>query len=196
MRIPNSSVLMTTLAAIAGGALPALGQTAVPTSKTLSGSASLVADSVGPDIGQFLRIRTPSAPQLAPDGTVYLRDWPDGIFQLYRRDAGDAPGATGEKLTSFADGISGFSVGPDGSSVIIEAGVGGSEQDDLFLLDPKSGEIRTLKSDPGVVYSAQAWAPDGSAFIFSANDASPSDFHLYRYDLSNGRVDGVLSRAG
>ena len=37
-----------------------------------------------PTIQQFLKIRTPGAPVILPDGSLLLRDWPDGVYQLYR----------------------------------------------------------------------------------------------------------------
>ena len=149
-----------------------------------------------PDIARFLRVRTPSGAQLAPDGTVYLRDWPDGIFQLYKRDAGESAGATGTKMTDFKDGISSYSISPDGSRILIEAGAGGSEQDDIFVLNPTTGDIVELRGDPGVVFGVQSWARDGNSFIYTANDDSPSDFHLYRYDFTTGVHTPILRREG
>ena len=35
-------------------------------------------------IQQFLKIRTPGAPVILPDGSLLTRDWPDGVYQLYR----------------------------------------------------------------------------------------------------------------
>ena len=37
-----------------------------------------------PSIQQFLKIRTPAGPSLLPDGSMLIRDWPDGVWQLYR----------------------------------------------------------------------------------------------------------------
>lgn len=148
------------------------------------------------DIERYLKIRTPSSPTLAPDGTVYVRDWPDGIFQVYRREAGEGPDSTGSKLTSFDDGISGFSLSPDGKLMLVSASIGGSEQNDIFKVDPITGETEALYSDPNIVYSAQTWSRDGSKFIYSANDDSPSDFHLYIHDLNTGDSRKILGERG
>ena len=40
--------------------------------------------SEAPTISQFLKIRTPGIPRLLPDGSLIQRDWPDGVWQLYR----------------------------------------------------------------------------------------------------------------
>src|SRR6185503_19377919 len=43
------------------------------------------ADSKAPaTTSQFLKIRTPGAPTIMPDGSLLVRDWPDGVYQLYR----------------------------------------------------------------------------------------------------------------
>src|SRR5262245_55226322 len=44
-------------------------------------------------IEQFLKIRTPGAPVIMPDGSLLLRDWPDGVYQLYRVTP-NTPGAS------------------------------------------------------------------------------------------------------
>ena len=70
-----------------------------------------------PTIEQFLKIRVPAGAALAADGTLYFRDWPDGIWQLYRvtplavsgggRDY--SPGkARIERLTDYKDGLAPF----------------------------------------------------------------------------------------
>lgn len=148
------------------------------------------------DIERYLKIRTPSAPDIAPDGTVFVRDWPDGVYQVFRREAGEGPDSAGRQLTSFEDGVSSFSLSPDGSVMLVSAAIGGSEQNDLFKMDPVTGDIEALYSDPNVVYSAQAWSRDGSKFIYSANDKSPGDFYLYLHDLGTGQSELILDQPG
>ena len=50
-------------------------------------------------IQQFLKIRTPGAPVILPDGSLLLRDWPDGVYQLYHV----TPNAPGANASSAAD---------------------------------------------------------------------------------------------
>jgi len=148
------------------------------------------------ELERYMKIRVPSSPEIAPDGRLYVRDWPDGVYQLYRRDDPFAMNARYERLTDFEDGLSGFAVSPTGDSLVLSAAIGGSEQNDLFLLDAETDEITTLYSDPSVVYSFQEWLRDGSGFFFTANDDSPSDFHIYLHDLRTGRSEKVLDREG
>ncbi len=79
-------------------------------------------------IEQFLKIRTPGAATIAPDGTLYVRDWPQGIFQLFRAEEGVArPGGPTRQLTHFPDGLSGYSLSPDGTKILLLHAVGGNE---------------------------------------------------------------------
>jgi dipeptidyl aminopeptidase/acylaminoacyl peptidase len=162
----------------------------------------------GATIQQFLKIRTPGAPAILPDGSLLLRDWPDGVRQLYRvmpKTRGtEAPSyrpgdATTLRLTDFPDGLAGFTLSPDGRKVILSHARGGNENTQLTLLDPlaEPGQgLTPLVSNPKVQASVNAWLRDGSGFIYSANDESPNDFYLYRYDFATGHTTRLLGEAG
>jgi dipeptidyl aminopeptidase/acylaminoacyl peptidase len=160
-----------------------------------------------PTIQQFLRIRTPGAPVIMPDGSLLLRDWPDGVRQLYRvvPKAGSATPSyrpdetTREKLTDFPDGLAGFSVSPDGRRVVVAYARGGNENTQLALLDPLGGpgqQPTPLVANPRVQAAVNLWLRDGSGFVYSANDESPNDFYLYAYDLASGKTRKLLGEAG
>ncbi|MDX2130831.1 MAG: S9 family peptidase [Planctomycetota bacterium] len=161
-----------------------------------------------PSIEQFLKIRAPGAPTLMPDGSLLLRDWPDGVWQLYRvtpaqgKGKADAapsykPGeATFERLTNYTDGLGGFSVSPDSRHVILMHAVGGNENTQLTHMDPATGKTRPILADPKVQASINAWLHDSSGFIYSANQDSPTDFHLYRHDFASGKTTRILSETG
>ncbi|MCA9295347.1 MAG: S9 family peptidase, partial [Phycisphaerales bacterium] len=149
-----------------------------------------------PSIESFWKIRAPAQPVLASDGTLYVRDWPDGVRQLYRRAPGHEIDAHLEPLTDFEDGISSFALSPDESKIIISAAIGGSEQNDLHLYNTATGELTTLFTNPDVVYTFHIWLRDSTGFIYGANDDSPSDFHIYRYDLATGTSTRLSDRPG
>lgn len=146
-------------------------------------------------IAQFMKIRAPFNGRLAVDGTFYCVDWPDGIYQLYRTPRGGSM-ASMEKITSFADGISNYVPSDDGKWIVLTAADGGSEQDDLYLMDASTGRIRVLFEDPEVVYGSATWRRDSQAFAYRANDASSSDFHIYVYDLDSRQHKAVFQREG
>ncbi len=183
--------------------------TLLPIAWTTPGPATAASDPPSrPTIQHFLKIRTPGAPVILPDGSLLLRDWPDGVRQLYRvvpqtRD-GEGPSyrpgdATTLRLTDFPDGLAGFTLSPDGKKVILSHARGGNENTQLTLLDPlaEPGKgLTPLYSNPKVQASVNAWLRDGSGFIYSANDESPNDFYLYRYDFATGRATRLLGEAG
>ncbi len=159
------------------------------------------------EIERFLKIRTPVAPTLLPDGTLLVRDWPEGVWQLYRVSPGTLDGepsfrpdlATRTQLTDFPDGLSSHTVSPDGRWVVLMHARGGNENTQLTLMDlsaPAGTAMRPVLDNPSVQASVNAWFRDGSGFLYSANDESPNDFHLYRYDIASGKAEKLLAKTG
>jgi dipeptidyl aminopeptidase/acylaminoacyl peptidase len=172
---------------------------AAPSPAAVAGGAATVS--------QFLKVRTPAAPSLLPDGSLLLRDWPDGIFQLYRvtpKDEGGSPSyrpgdATWTRLTDYPDGLSSYTVSRDGRWVVLGHARGGNENTQLSLMDLTAGPgARTLPvvDDPKVQAAVNVWLRDDSGFIYSANAGSPNDFWLYRYDIASGRTTKVMGEQG
>jgi len=155
---------------------------------------------VGPGIERFMKIRAPGAPRIAPDGTMYVRDLPDGVFQLYKVE-GDVVkhDFKGTKLTTYPDGLAGFSMADDGSKLLLVHAVGGNENTQVSLYDPKSGQTTEILKNPKVQHALNEWLPDFSGFIYTANDASPNDFYIYRYDFTKdgkGKTTKLLGKEG
>ncbi len=155
-----------------------------------------------PTIEQFFKIRSPSAATPGPNGELYVRDFPDGINQLYRipadvvgkPEAGVLP-ASAKKLTTYQDGLSGFSLSPDKSRILLIHAVGGNENTQVSVLNLKDDTITPLLENPKVQYSIQHWKPDGSGFYYRGNDASPNDFYLYRFDFAGpGQMKGTSTK--
>lgn len=149
---------------------------------------------------RFVKIRTPGGATLAQDGTLFVRDLPDGVNQIYRYPGGvaglDAPR---ERLTNFKDGASGYSLSPDGSRLIITASVGGNENNQIYTLDPKAAvgtELTAVTTKPTVQYSPNLWLPDSSGLIFTGNDDSPTDFWIYKHDFKSGERSVLLKEEG
>ncbi|MBX3367428.1 MAG: S9 family peptidase [Phycisphaeraceae bacterium] len=184
------------LAQHAGAPVPLAGTTAAAASiSTTEPLASI-------SLERFLKIRAPGSPQIAPDGTLYVRDWPDGIWQLYRVQGNAAgPDSKMTKLTNYADGLSGYSISPDGSRILLLHAVGGNENTQISLLDPKAAPgdpnaIKPIVSDPKVQFAANKWLADSSGFLYSGNAESPRDFYLYLFDFATGKSTRILNRPG
>jgi dipeptidyl aminopeptidase/acylaminoacyl peptidase len=159
-----------------------------------------------PTVEQFLKIRTPGSPVVLPDGSLLLRDWPEGVYQLYHvtpRSTASGPSykpgeATFTRMTSYADGLSNFSVSPTCDRAVLLHAAGGNENTQLSLVDlhaPDKAPVEVL-ANPKVQASVDAWKLDGTSFVYTANDESPNDFHIYRYDIASGQRTKLLGEAG
>ncbi len=148
-----------------------------------------------PDMAAFIKIRWPGSATLAPDQSLYFVDYPDGINQLYKVAPGSSY-AQAVKLTTFADGIGGYSLSDDGRALLVSAAAGGSEQNDMHLMDTATSRLDGILVDPKVVYGSAVWRRDSQAFAYRANDESPADFHVYVYDLSSRTPVKVMSGQG
>jgi dipeptidyl aminopeptidase/acylaminoacyl peptidase len=190
------------LAAIAGCAQQQSGGTVRHAGK--SGGSGQIAGNAdlrerGPGIEKFYKMRVPSSVRLAPDGAMYVRDWPDGVNQLYRVPAAgnQAPLAVPDKpmtrLTDFKDGCTGYSMSRDGSRMLVMTAMGGNEKTQVYLLDRKNDDPKTnltpVLVNPEVVFRPNAWSFDSSAMFFTANLDDINNFHVYRYDFQPGAKD-------
>jgi Tol biopolymer transport system component len=190
-RVP---VLLLLVAALAG-ALP-------PTSAAAGAQAA-------PSFGQFLKIRVPGSPNVLPDGSLLVIDWPDGVRQLYRfTPKSTTPGqpvsykpadCTVTRLTDFPDGLTSYSVSKDGKRAVLMHARGGNENWQLSLLDlnaaPGTG-MTPILADPKVQASVNFWLRDDSGIVYSANAESPNDFYVYRYDFATGKTTQLVGKEG
>jgi len=154
---------------------------------------SLAADGAG--IEPYIKMRWPGGADLAVDGTLYFVYDPDGIRQLHKVP----PGGTQKdavKLTTFPDGIGGYSVSDDGKRIVLTAAIGGSEQFSMYLLDAATGKIDPLFVNPQHVYAAPLWRRDSKVFAYRFNETSSADFHVYVYDLETKQSKKVYEAAG
>lgn len=144
-------------------------------------------------MAQFIKISAPSSGDLAPDGTFYSIDDPDGVYQLFSKKSPTDPA---KALTILEDGISGYSLSDDGAWIVFGASIGGDEQDDLYLLNTKTEKIEPLLVDRESVFGSVVWRPDSKAFAYRANKDSKNDFHVYVYDLATRESKRVLDKEG
>lgn len=193
MRICRLMSVVPVVVMLAGVVAPAVGQE----SRASGGVAGATAHKMsGPSIEQFMRIRTPGSATIAADGSMYVRDWPDGVWQLYRVPADQVgKSSAGQKLTDFRDGLSGYSLSPDGRTVLLFHAVGGNENTQISMLKPEGG-TKPLVENPKAQFAVNLWLDDSSGFVYTGNDTSASDFYIYRYDLADGKVTQLLGKEG
>ncbi|MEK6797768.1 MAG: S9 family peptidase [Planctomycetota bacterium] len=146
-------------------------------------------------IAAYVKMRWPGAATLAPDGTLYFVYDPDGIRQLYKVSSGKTQ-KDAVKLTTFPDGVGGYSLSDDGKWIAITAAIGGSEQFSLYLMDTATGKLETLFENPKFVYAGPVWRRDSQAFAYRANDESLADFHVSVFDLATRQSKKVFADKG
>jgi len=181
---------------LSGGVLPFL------LLASCAGAPAASSGATGPSVRALLEVRAPANPVLAPDGALYVRDWPEGVNQVFRVDRDGRR----VQLSNFEDGASGFSLSPDGERLLVRAASGGNEQDQVFLLGATregggSSALEPLLTRARTVFRPQVWLADGSGFLYAANDESAEAFHLYRFDFeargsASGRATKLLARPG
>ncbi len=181
------------------GVIVAAAGLAVPSFSLAQPAATAKASATGrPSVATLMKIRAPGSPTLAADGSLYVRDWPDGVWQLYKITKADVGKKFSDikpaKLTDYKDGLASYSLSPDGSKIILAYAAGGNENTQISILETATGTITPILVNPKVQYQPSHWLKDGSGFLYSANDASPSDFHLYRYDFLPGRPMGASTK--
>jgi dipeptidyl aminopeptidase/acylaminoacyl peptidase len=153
----------------------------------------------GPGIEKFFRIRAPGRPTFMPDGSLFVSDLKDGVPQVFRvvgKPGVPVTAKTGgpmDPVTNFKDGATGYSVSPDFSKVLVYTAAGGNEKTQAYLMDQRNTNPATnltpVLLNPEVVHGVNLWLNDSSGFIFTANDANPNDFYIYRYDFVAGAKD-------
>lgn len=158
-----------------------------------------------PGFAEFLKIRTPGNCNVLPDGSMLALDRPDGVVQLYRfvpKTPGGSlkPGDTDRiQLTSYPDGVSRYTVSRDGKRVILHHAWGGNENTQLTLLDltaPAGSNTTPILANPKVQAQVDIWLRDDSGIVYTANDESPNDFYVYRYDFDTKKVTKLVGKEG
>lgn len=137
---------------------------------------------VAPSVESFMRITSSSLASVSWDGqSVYFTSQASGQSQVYWINQSGWP----EQLTSFAHGLSFFSLNYGASAAIVGADEGGTENTQLFLLDLPDGTLSHLTSDKSVRFENIVWAKDDSSFFFRSNLENGRDFFIYRYWLAD-----------
>jgi len=168
-------------------------------------AAAAFAETGKPGFEQFLKIRTPNGVRLLDDGSMLALDRPDGVVQLYRfvpKTPGGSlkPGDTERiQLTHFPDGLSRYTTSRDGKRVILHHAWGGNENTQLTLLDltaPEGSNTSPILANPKVQAQVNLWLRDDSGILYTANDESPNDFYVYRYDFATRKATKLVAREG
>jgi len=137
-----------------------------------------------PDIATFLNIGAWSPQGCTWDGkTVFVGSTASGAYQVYRITDEGWP----YQLTTFDDGIDGFTLSYGGKMAVVSASVGGDENSQLYLMDTGTGRLVQLTHRPDVQFGSVTWSRDDKFVYFRSNEENLRDFFIYRMDIATGK---------
>lgn len=136
-------------------------------------------------IERYLNIRSATNPRLSPDDRhVSFLTNISGTNQVWRVPVS---GGWPEQLTAYVDAVSGFAYSPVDDRIIFLKSVGGSEQDQIFLLSADGADITDLVVEPGVTHYFGGWSWDGTKILYSSNARDAAIFDPHVLDLATGQ---------
>ena len=142
-----------------------------------------------PSVARFLNISTAYNPRFAPDGrSLIFLSTLTGIPQVWRVDVPAVGGKPlwPDQLTFGADRVQGAWLSPTAGKprLIYARDKGGSENAQLFLLSPETGEeVLLTEGFAGAMHTFGGWSDDGRRFLFAANRRDGVRFDLYQQPL-------------
>ena len=136
---------------------------------------------------------------IAPDGSSVVTTWRRSVVGASGDDLVLIDRATGERRV-LTDGHGWYNepaFSPDGRSIAAWRSTDGSPEEaargDLVLIDVATGEERVLAAELDRWPAAPLWAPDGTAILFTADDAGCVP--IFRLDLADGRLTRLTTDA-
>ena len=154
---------------------------------------------MGHDIERYLNIRAATSPSVAPDGTLAFLIDTTGVPQVWTLSrVQEWP----TQLTFSDERVTFCSWSPTRLELIYGMDHGGDEREQLFLLDPSSGDIEPMTARPSAKHRWGGWSNDGDQFAFTSNhrDISVFDVYVQSRNDSEARLvyegDGWLTAAG
>ena len=142
-----------------------------------------------PDIATFLNIGACSPDGITWDGKhIFFSANMSGASQVYRLTEDGWP----YQLTTFEDGVQGFTLSWGGTMAVVSAAVGGDENAQLYLMDTESGRIEPLTKNPKVMYGSVVWTRDDKSLYYRSNEENLKDFFIYRMELADGSTKKIF----
>lgn len=129
-------------------------------------------------LDRYQQLRRSSMLEWSADGkTLYLRSRAGGVSQV---QALDGPRAAPRQLTQLTEPVREVARQPRGEQLAFTKNVGGSANDQIYLLDPASGEVRQLTDAPAALNNRMVWDHSGEylAFRSTRRNGSANDLWL------------------
>ncbi len=111
-----------------------------------------------------------------------------GQFNLWTVPSG---GGNPRQLTSYTDNtVRAVSWSPDGKQILFQADQNGDEQHQIYVVGERGGwpQALTSKLDAQHNIGGEAWSPDGTWIVYTANDQTPTNMDLAFRNVETGEV--------
>jgi Tol biopolymer transport system component len=105
----------------------------------------------------------------------------------------EADGSSARQLTEGEGGARHPSWSPDGSRIAYERDT--SDDSQIFVVSVSDGESTQVTDEPGGAVDPGGWTPDGGSIIFSALNASATQYAAYSLDLATGETRLIVDDA-
>jgi dipeptidyl aminopeptidase/acylaminoacyl peptidase len=145
------------------------------------------------DVRTYLSARRTVSPTCGPEGRLAFLSDITGTTQVWTVDG---PRQWPEQRTFYDERVSFVSWSPAGDSIAFGKDSGADEHDQLFVLDPETGDIEQVTDRPDAIHAWGGWHPDGDRIAFAANRREQSNFDVYVMDLADGEASLVSEGEG
>lgn len=145
-------------------------------------------------IQNYLDIRSPGLGLLSTDKKKNYFTWRvTGVNQVWKMDR---PKSFPIQMTGGEDSTSIAGQTPDGKWLIISRDRNGEENPGLYLQSPNGGPLKVIQHKNKVQTFFQFATADSKYLIYRSNDVKPDSYTFYRYEISTGKAEPLLSKEG
>ena len=146
------------------------------------------------DIERYLNVRAAYGASFAPDGEAlsFLMDT-TGVPQVWTVDA---PHVWPDQRTFYDERVAFASWSPERRELAFGMDEGGNERQQIYRLNPESGEVTNLTAKSRAKHRWGGWSHDGERFAFASNRRDESVFDVYVQGRDETEDEAELVREG
>ena len=136
-------------------------------------------------IQQYYNIASSHNGKWLSNGDFVYLSTESGVSQIWEADP-----RTGEtkQLTFFQERVLKLYVSPAGDQIFFSMDHGGNEQEQLYFLNPATGETKALTDNDKARHQLGGVLPDKKTVVFSCNGRNPANFDICCLNMDEGTV--------
>lgn len=135
-------------------------------------------------IQQYYSIASSSNGKWLANGEFVYLSTESGVSQIW---LGNPAGGEAKQLTFFQERVFSMAVSADGEQVFFTMDSGGNEQEQIYVLNPATGESRALTDNEKARHQFGGLLPDGKTVLYSCNGRNPANFDICSLNLEDGK---------